>query len=203
MITIIDYGLGNLSSIKNMIEYIGFDNVNISSNPEDILNSSHLILPGVGSFDQGMDNLQKMNLIKPILEYSNELKKPLLGICLGMQLLGNGSEEGDKQGLGLIDFNTIKFDLDNNYKIPHVGWNTVKIWQEESPLFKNFPCEPRFYFTHSYHAYTKNKNHILLTSNYGYEFVVGLNFNNIYGLQFHPEKSHHFGMKILENFLRI
>jgi len=203
LITIIDYDTGNVGSIKNMIEYLGFNDVEISSDENRILNSTHLILPGIGSFDEGMKNLEKKGLDKIIREYAIKLKKPLLGICLGMQLLGLSSEEGTKPGLGLIPFHSIKFRLNNGLKVPHMGWNTIFIKQPESPLLKEMNNDYRFYFVHSYHAVTDDSSHVLLTSDYGYEFVVGICEGNVYGVQFHPEKSHKFGMKLMQNFLEI
>jgi len=203
MIAIIDYDLGNVGSIKNMIEYLGFKDVHITSNHDEIFNASHIILPGVGSFDQGMMNLTQRNLDKTLKSIAFETKKPLLGICLGMQLLGHSSEEGFKPGLGLIPFKNIKFKLERPFKIPHMGWNTVSIKQPQSPLLQGMDHQFRFYFVHSYHAVTENKENIILSTDYGYEVPVGVQQRNVYGVQFHPEKSHQFGMKLLENFLRI
>ena len=195
--------MGNVGSIKNMIEYLGFTDVKISSDEKRILNSSHLILPGVGSFDEGMKNLETRGLDKLIKKYALELRKPLLGICLGMQLLGNSSEEGIRNGLSIIDFETVKFRQEKNLKIPHMGWNTIQIKQSNNPLLKDLENDYRFYFVHSYHAVTDDSKKILLTSNYGYEVVVAINSGSAYGVQFHPEKSHKFGMKLLQNFLEI
>lgn len=203
MITIIDYDMGNVGSIKNMLEYLGFTDVEISSDHERILKSTHVILPGVGSFDEGMKNLEARKLDIILREYALNLKKPLLGICLGMQLLGTSSEEGIKKGLGLIDFYNIKFRLNNGLKVPHMGWNTINIKNGQNPLLKDLDNNYRYYFVHSFHAVCNDVNQVLLTANYGYEVVVGINQGNVYGVQFHPEKSHHFGMKLLQNFLGI
>lgn len=203
MITIVDYDLGNVGSIKNMLEFLGFENVEISSNKERILSSTHLILPGVGSFDEGMRNLESRGLDNVIKEFANVLKKPILGICLGMQLLGKSSEEGNKAGLGLIDFTNVKFRNQLGYKVPHMGWNYINIKQANNPILEGIDEEYRYYFVHSYHAMCSNQEDVFLTTNYGYEFPVGICKQNIYGVQFHPEKSHHFGMKLLENFIRI
>jgi imidazole glycerol-phosphate synthase subunit HisH len=201
MITIIDYNLGNVGSIKNMIEFLGYSDVEISSNHERILSSSHLILPGVGSFDQGMLNLNSLGLDLIIKKYALNLKKPLLGICLGLQLLGHSSEEGIKPGLSLIDFHNIKFKVQQPLKIPHMGWNTVMVKKHDSPLVQGIDQDYRFYFVHSYHAVPVNPNNIVLTTDYGYETCVAIQEGQIYGVQFHPEKSHKFGMKLLKNFL--
>lgn len=202
-ITIIDYDMGNVGSIYNMLDYLGYDDIEISSSKDRILNSTHVILPGVGSFDEGMKNLESRGLDLILKEYVSVYNKPLLGICLGMQLLGNTSEEGIKKGLGLIDFYNIKFKSDHGLKIPHMGWNTIKIINKDSPLLKDLDNNYRYYFVHSYHAVCDNFNKVLLTTDYGYEVVVGINQGNVYGVQFHPEKSHHFGMKLLQNFLGI
>jgi glutamine amidotransferase len=201
MITIIDYNLGNVGSIKNMIEYLGYHDVEISSDHERILNSTHLILPGVGSFDQGMHNLTSLGLDKVIKTYALKIKKPLLGICLGMQLLGRSSEEGIKPGLSLIDFHNIKFKVEQPLKIPHMGWNSVTVKKLDSPIVHGLNQEYRFYFVHSYHAVPTNPNTIVLTTHYGYETCVGIQDGPIFGVQFHPEKSHKFGMHVFKNFL--
>lgn len=203
MITIIDYDMGNVGSIKNMLEYLGFTDIVISSDRDTIINSTHVILPGVGSFDEGMKGLEARGLDVILKEYANIYKKPLLGICLGMQLLGNASEEGSKKGLGLIDFHSIKFQLSNGLKVPHMGWNTIHVNNTNNPLTKGLDDDYRYYFVHSYHAVCNNEEPVLLTTNYGYDVVVGIGRENVYGVQFHPEKSHKFGMKLLQNFIGI
>lgn len=204
MIVIIDYNMGNLGSIKNMIKKIG-SNAIISSNSNDILNADKLILPGVGSFDNGMSNLRNLGLISVLNNKVIEDRTPILGICLGMQLFTEKSEEGVLPGLGWIDGYTKKFDFTEssiNYKIPHMGWNYVKI-QKKSPLFIDMYEDPRFYFVHSYHLVCNNNDDTLATTEYAYEFVSAIMKNNIYGTQFHPEKSHKYGMKILKNFVEL
>lgn len=129
--------MGNVGSIKNMIQYLGFSDVEISADKERILKSTHLILPGVGSYDEGMKNLEERGLGKIIKKYAIELKKPILGNCLGMQLLGTSSEEGTRAGLALIDFHNVKFRLEQKFKIPHMGWNTIKVNQFENPLLRD------------------------------------------------------------------
>lgn len=202
MVAIIDYGLGNLASIKNMLKKIGTPSV-ITSSVEQIANADKLILPGVGHFTKGIENLNKSGLI-PIL---NELvlikKKPILGICLGMQLMTSFSEEGNVEGLGWINANSIKFNLSNPaYKIPHMGWSNVK-FSCKDPLSESLQNLARFYFVHSYHVKCENDNNILATTNYESEFHSAIVNQNIRGVQFHPEKSHKFGMQLLKNFSNI
>lgn len=204
MIVIVDYGMGNLGSILNMLKKIGAEAI-ISSDVDIIKNADKLILPGIGAFDTGMKNLNGLKII-PIL--NNKViseKTPILGICLGMQLLTKSSEEGILPGLGWINAQTIKFKFDeknNNLKIPHMGWNTVHL-SKNSPLFKEMFDEPRFYFVHSYHVVCDDEQDILTQTYYGYEFASAVQKDNIMGVQFHPEKSHKFGMKMLKNFAEL
>lgn len=201
MITIIDYGVGNLSSIKNMLKRIGVA-AEITNDVAAIEKAEKLILPGVGHFNYGMEQLHKSGLVSILNEKVLEKKVPILGICLGVQLLTQSSEEGTAAGLGWIAGKTIAFDktqLQSNQKIPHMGWSEVSNYQQ-SKLFTNMPDEPRFYFVHSYHLALENSADVLVTANYGYQFAAGIEHENILGVQFHPEKSHKFGMKLLENF---
>ena len=202
MIVIVDYHLGNLGSIKNMLKRIGSEAL-ISSKVSDIEKAEKLILPGVGNFGQGMRNLEASGLL-PVLEYKVIQKKtPILGICLGMQLFARKSEEGESTGLGWIDAEVVRFKLDDkerHLKIPHMGWNLVDI-QQRDPLFEEMYPEPRFYFVHSYHVVCRNEEEVLTRTFHGYEFVSSVKRENIYGVQFHPEKSHKFGMKLLDNFV--
>jgi len=196
MISIIDYDMGNVGSIKNMLEYLGFNAI-ITKDHDLLEKSTHLILPGVGSFDQGMNNLHSNNLVS----FLEKTKKPLLGICLGMQLLGIDSEEGLRSGLNLIPFHNVKFKFENKeLKVPHMGWNTIQVINEKNPLLREMTSKDRFYFVHSYYAKTIEKKTSILSTNYGLDFTSGVNLNNVYGVQFHPEKSHQFGMKLLKNF---
>jgi len=202
MIVIVDYHLGNLGSIKNMLKRIGSEAL-ISSKVSDIEKAEKLILPGVGNFGQGMRNLEASGLL-PVLEYKVIQKKtPILGICLGMQLFARKSEEGESTGLGWIDAEVVRFKLDDkerHLKIPHMGWNLVDI-QQRDPLFEEMYPEPRFYFVHSYHVVCRNEEEVLTRTFHGYEFVSSVKRENIYGVQFHPEKSHKFGMKLIDNFI--
>lgn len=203
MIVIVDYGLGNLASVLNMFKKIGVSNVTISNKEDVISSASSLLLPGVGAFDKGMDNLEKSGLI-PLLNKKVLLEKvPVLGICLGMQLLGKTSEEGVKQGLGWIDAETVKFNPapDLKLKVPHMGWNYITV-KRPNPLV-DMQSRNRFYFVHSYHVKCLDQSQELAISNFGGDFTCMVNKENIYGTQFHPEKSLKFGMKVLENFSKL
>lgn len=204
MVIIIDYGIGNQGSILNMLKKVGAKAI-ISSNISDISNADKIILPGVGAFDTGMRNLAQDGLIEVLNKKVIREKTPILGICLGMQLLTKSSEEGNSHGLGWIDAQTVRFKFDKKntiLKIPHMGWNTVQL-NKKSQLFKEMFAEPRFYFVHSYHVVCNNKQDILTKTNHGYEFVSSIQKDNIMGVQFHPEKSHKFGMKLLKNFVEL
>ena len=197
MITIIDYGLGNIESIANMLKKIGQKSI-ISQNNEDILEAKKLILPGVGSFDTGMNNLKKRGFIEILNKRVLKDKIPILGICLGMQLMSKSSEEGLEKGFGWINAETKKFNY-KSLKIPHMGWNSINI-QKQSSLFNNHNQKRRFYFVHSYYVECNVKEDILTTTEYGQSFTSMFEKGNIYGAQFHPEKSHAFGMEIFNKF---
>lgn len=202
MTVIIQYGLGNVGSIYNMCKYIGHE-IMISNSIVEIEKAKSLILPGVGSFDQGISLLEKNNL-KELLRFKVlEQKVPILGICLGMQLMTKGSEEGNLSGLGWIDAHCVKFKFDKNQnqlKIPHMGWNDVSDLTKKSQLFQLIDGESQFYFAHSYHIECA-PNLVIATTKYGYEFPVAFKKDNIIGVQFHPEKSHQFGMNLLNAFI--
>ncbi len=202
MTTIINYNLGNPKSIKNMLAYLGFDSI-ISSDPLVISSSDRLILPGVGHFQHGMEQLEKLGLVDILNKVVLEKKTPILGICLGMQLLTKHSEEGNLDGLGYIDARTKKFQLrDKTLKIPHMGWNTVSFCKN-SEITKGISEHPRYYFVHSYFVECTREEDILCMTDYGQTFVSGFQQSNIFGLQFHPEKSHKYGMELLANFCKI
>lgn len=202
MIVIVNYGLGNLGSVLNMFKKIGVP-AKISENINDIESAEKILIPGVGSFDKGISKLNQTGYTELLNKKVLLDKVPTLGICLGMQLMTKGSEEGTLPGLGWFDAQTVKFKIDTNkFKIPHMGWNEIKEVKETS-VFKNFHDTPRFYFVHSYHAVCNRQEDIWLTSNYGYDFVCGIQKDNIYGAQFHPEKSHKFGMTLLKNFAQL
>jgi imidazole glycerol-phosphate synthase subunit HisH len=202
MITIIDYGMGNTGSVKNALEALGYDSV-VSYKESDIEKSSHLILPGVGSFKEGMDNLINRGLVAMLEKAVLHKKKPLLGICLGMQLLGSEGEEGGGcRGLDWIKGKVVKFKLeDKKLRLPHVGWNDVYC-KNSSILFAGIN-NPIFYFVHSYHLVPENPEFIAARSDYGESFVSAVQKDNIFGVQFHPEKSQHSGLRLLDNFLKI
>lgn len=204
MISIIDYGAGNLGSIANMLRKLGQPAI-ITSKPEDIKKAKKLILPGVGNFDYGMSKLQESGLIVILNEKVLEEKIPILGICLGAQLMTKRSEEGNIPGLGWFDAEVKKFSFpkeQTDLRVPHMGWNYVSV-KKETPLSKDLPAEPKYYFVHSYYLQANNPEDIFMTTNYGNDFVSALNHNNMYALQFHPEKSHKYGLKIFQNFLSI
>jgi imidazole glycerol-phosphate synthase subunit HisH len=200
-VIIIDYGMGNLGSIANMIRYIGYTSL-ISSEPSVIEKAEKIILPGVGHFDKAMQNIASLNLLEIIRIKAMVEKTAILGICLGMQIMCNKSEEGSEQGLQLVDAEVKKFNFQpvTSLKIPHMGWNGTML-KKEHALFLEMPENPRFYFVHSYHVTAGNERDVLTTSHYGYDFVSSFARENIMGVQFHPEKSHKFGMFLLKNFL--
>jgi glutamine amidotransferase len=201
MITIVDYGMGNLSSIANMLKKSG-SQVVISGDPRTIINAEKLVLPGVGAFESGMHNLAERGLIEPLNRAVCERKVPVLGLCLGMQLMTRRSEEGRLPGLGWIDAETVRFRLTGNnaqLKVPHMGWNTMR-FARSSPLARDLAEEARFYFVHSYHLICTDDSDVLGRTTYGYEFASAVERDNIFGVQFHPEKSHRFGMQLLKTF---
>jgi glutamine amidotransferase len=202
MLTIIDMGMGNLGSIVSMMRKIHHTETRISEDPSDIDRAEKLILPGVGSFDTAMKNLDALGLIPVLNQKVQKDRTPILGICLGIQLFTASSEEGILPGLGWIEGETVKFRFgpdQKNLKVPHMGWNTLDI-AKNSLLFRDSVPDSRFYFVHSYHVVCRNKQDILTTTNYGYDFVSAIERDNISGTQFHPEKSHKYGMQVLKNF---
>ena len=201
MIVIVDYSMGNLGSIRNMLKRIGYESV-ISSDIPDIMNAAKLILPGVGAFDNGMKSLIERELVPALSEKVIEGKTPFLGICLGMQLLTERSEEGNSPGLGWIKGKTVRFDFGGpnvKLKVPHMGWNTVSP-SKPSCLYADMYDDPRFYFVHSFHVACRDEGDILTRTHYGIDFASSVERDNIRGVQFHPEKSHKFGMRLLKNF---
>lgn len=202
MIVIVDYGCGNLNSIKNMLRKIGHDS-KITSSASEIESATKIILPGVGSFDTGMKNLQESQLISLLEKKALEEKIPFLGICLGMQLMTLKSEEGKIPGLGWFEAETKRFpsSQENKLKIPNMGWNDV-LPKKEDTLLKGIPS-PRFYFVHSYYVQSNQPSDILATAEYGIEYTCAFSKGNLSGVQFHPEKSHKYGMQLLTNFAQL
>lgn len=200
MITIVNYGVGNLSSIKNMLSKIGVAS-QISAHADEIRDADKVILPGVGAFDHCMRMFNASGLRETVTAKALDEKVPVLGICVGLQMLGESSEEGTEPGLGWIKGRCVRFrqQLLGTLKIPHMGWTEVRA-SRPSSLMEGYMEEPRFYFVHSYHLELTNEADELLTAAYGYDFTAAARRDNITGVQFHPEKSHKFGMKLLENF---
>lgn len=202
-VVVIDYQVGNISSIINMLKKVGTETI-CSNKPEDICAADKLILPGVGAFDHGMKHLREAGLIPVLNEEVLEKKKPVLGICLGMQLLLNGSEEGKSEGLGWIPGKCSRFNGYVNSKplrVPHMGWNVINVKRNNPLLDINETEETRFYFVHSYHAVCANNEDIIAEAQYGDNFPAVIGRQNIFGAQFHPEKSHKFGMRFFKNFI--
>jgi glutamine amidotransferase len=200
MIVIVDYGMGNLGSMANMLRKVGA-NAAVSSDAEVIARAERLVIPGVGAFDAGMRALAERGL-EPVLRERVAAGTPTLGVCLGMQLFARGSEEGRLPGLGWIDAHARRFRPDAAVpplKVPHMGWNGVRPLREH-PLFAGMPEEMRFYFVHSYHVVCDDAESALAHAEYGGDFVAAVARDNVVGVQFHPEKSHRFGMQLLRNF---
>jgi glutamine amidotransferase len=201
MIVIIDYGMGNLRSVEKAFHRIG-EEVLISSSIKIIENAEKLVLPGVGHFGKGMINLKELNIL-PVLQ-NHVLKEniPILGICLGMQLMATHSEEGDAEGLGWFDAVVKKFDVSNTlkFKVPHMGWNTLNNIASH-PLMKGISEEDEFYFVHSYHISMNKTSEIMANTHYEYMFTSAIYRDNIFGFQFHPEKSLETGKILLKNFV--
>lgn len=202
MIVILDYKTGNIGSLLNMLKKIG-SQVLVSAKVEDIQKTEKFILPGVGAFDKGMENLKNSGFLPLLIKRVMEEKVPILGICLGMELFAKKSEEGKLEGLGWIGAEVIKFNFaKDGLKVPHMGWNEIQP-QIKDPLLEELDNKSKFYFAHSYHLVCKDKKDILATTNYGYDFPSIIRKDNIFGAQFHPEKSHRFGMRLLKNFVEL
>lgn len=198
MVVIVDYGLGNLGSVLNMVKKLGFEAI-ISSNLDDIKAANKLILAGVGSFDAGIDQLNKRQLIEILNQKVLNEKTPILGICLGMQIMTNRSDEGIRNGLGWVNAETLKFSKDDLI-IPHMGWNSVSYIKKSNFMDDLESCQ-RFYFVHSYFVRCSDVDDVLCETNYGHVFHSAFEKGNILGVQFHPEKSHKFGIEIFRKFL--
>jgi len=199
MIAIVDYGLGNLRSIQNMFARAGVESV-ISSDPGLLRAASKLVLPGVGHFRFGMESLHKGGLLDLLNQRVLEERVPTLGICLGAQLLGQRSQEGNCSGLNWVPMDTVRFDAArmNGDKVPHMGWAETS--HTSCALFRGMSEAPRFYYVHSYHFLCEDPSLVICTAQHGYRFASGVAFGNIFGVQFHPEKSHVYGQQVLKNF---
>ena len=201
MLMIVDIGVGNLGSIVNMFKKVGVK-AEVSSNPEEFRSAEKIVLPGVGAFDEGMRRLEENGFIGPLNEMALDRKVPVIGICLGSQLLGKKSEEGERPGLGWIDMEVVRFPEGRGLRIPHMGWNVVKPTANDA-LFKGADDELRYYFVHSYHMKCARSEDIAGVTHYGADFISAVRHENIYGVQFHPEKSHRFGAALLKNFAEL
>lgn len=202
-IVIIDYGMGNHFSVQKKMNRLGYD-AQITSNIELIKDSDKIILPGVGHFGKAMENLQQLNLVGLLNEEVLQKKKPILGICLGMQLMASSSDEGNTKGLNWINATVEKFNITDQlkYKIPHTGWNQIKTLKS-SKLLDRIADSSEFYFVHSYHFNCTDKSAVLCSTDYETEFTSAVERKNIFGVQFHPEKSHDTGMQLLKNFIEL
>lgn len=204
MIVVIDYGMGNVGSVVNMLRKVGAE-TEASGDVDTVARATKLVLPGVGAFDAAMTRLRERDLVPVLNRRVLEEGVPILGICLGMQVMTESSEEGHEAGLGWFAGGTRRFRFDDQeprLRVPHMGWNLVQP-ARPTPLFEGMYEEPRFYFVHSYHVTCRDDGDVMLTTEYGYRFVSGIRRGNIFGVQFHPEKSHKFGMHLVRRFAEI
>lgn len=199
MIVIVDYGVGNLMSVHNMLRKAGGEAI-VSNNPADILAADKLLLPGVGHFDHGMKMLNSSGLRDTLDRFALDLRRPVLGICLGSQILGKSSEEGKAAGLGWIDMQCNRLQPSPGLRIPHMAWCTIKR-SRPSPLLNTLPNDARFYFVHSYYMECNNSDDVIATAEHGIEFTCAVQHNNIFGTQFHPEKSLRHGLSVMKSFV--
>lgn len=202
-VTIVDYGTGNLNSVKRSLDLLGVSSI-VSSDPSDISRAEKIILPGVGHFGKAMSNLKRLNLLDPLNQAVLVDRKPILGICLGMELMAEKSEEGNANGLGWFQADIIQFNVSDKrrYKVPHMGWNKIFI-KKNSLLMRNVPEFSEFYFVHSFHLKIRNQSDILNETEYEVKFPSAIEKGNIFGVQYHPEKSHDAGLQLLKNFIEM
>lgn len=198
MITVIDYGIGNILSFINLYKRLNIECC-VATSYQDLVGATKIILPGVGSFDHAMISLDRSGMRETLDDLVLNKNVPVLGICVGMQMLANSSDEGDLPGLGWVPGTVRKFDIEKVKQLPHMGWNDVVPLQANG-LFKNFEETPKYYFLHSFYFECADREHALASSIYGEEFTCAVNAGSVYGVQFHPEKSHHFGVNLLKNF---
>jgi glutamine amidotransferase len=203
VIVIVDYGMGNVGSIQNMLRRIGVESI-VSANPAELQAATKLILPGVGAFDAAMQRLHELGLVDVLNAKVKGERVPTLGICLGMQLITCGSDEGSQAGLGWINAWTTRFGLDDDspLRLPHMGWNSIQL-QRSCPLLSGLEQDARFYFVHSYRVAAADEAVVVATTTYGVPFHSVVQSANVMGTQFHPEKSHRFGLRLLDNFARM
>jgi imidazole glycerol-phosphate synthase subunit HisH len=201
-LVVVDAGIGNLGAIPNMLKRIGAS-ATVTNDRDEIASADRLILPGVGAFDPAMQTLNDLGIVDVLTEKAMGQRIPVLGVCLGMQLLFEGSEEGDLAGLGWVPGRVVRFRLngsDPTLRVPHMGWNWVE-QANDAALLDGFDETPRFYFAHSYHVEPLEPADVAGWTDYGYRFAAAVQHDNIGGIQFHPEKSHRFGLRVFENFL--
>lgn len=202
MIAIVDYGMGNLGSMLNMFRRIGVSAC-IESDPDRICKAAKVVLPGVGAFDAAMRRISDMAGLREVLDSKALTEKvPVLGVCLGMQLMTRGSEEGSEAGLNWLPADTTRFSATRGLKVPHMGWNVAQP-NTPSALTAGVGSEPRYYFVHSYYVQVDDPRHSIMKTHYGVDFDSAIGCDNIFGVQFHPEKSHRFGMQVLKNFAEL
>ncbi|MEQ8674229.1 MAG: imidazole glycerol phosphate synthase subunit HisH [Aggregatilineales bacterium] len=202
MLAVIDYGAGNLRSVLHALNHLGIDDVTLVQSGDQLNGADKIILPGVGAFGAGMQQLHKQGIVEPLKD-AISAGTPYLGICLGMQFLFEESDEmGTHEGLGILPGKVRRFPKDHVFKVPHMGWNQL-IAHKASPLLNGVMEGDYAYFVHSYYCDAANPDDVMLTTDYGMPFTVGVQHDNIYGVQFHPEKSQKIGLKLLANFLNL